>query len=273
MFFFSRPAESKKRTKNLIFQSQKFEDVEQSLTPGTSRPTEEPNENGIAENRIKIEQEDDISNMSTRQEILPVQNQNFEEIGKIEGSDTPKPIENETSDGPPIDFTEKIGIENKVDLYKAVFLSSSESEDETEYNSKSDFEEKKTEDDKLEGFKASLLSEPLIPQIKPIKEGILSGINFKEFNINRNKRTEVKQETEAEQSNDILPTPNPLLYGPNVPVQNIENKVNQNVTHKILISSDSEDDWVEKDAIKKKKSKHKKRDKKPKHKKHKKKNR
>lgn len=147
-------------------------------------------------------------------------------------------------------------------------MSSSESEDETE--------DQNTENNKFEEFKATILSEPLIPQIKPIKEGILSGINFKEFNINRNKfrvedKTEEVEYTEKGHT-EVIPPKNPLLYGPQIPFPNGNSRSLQNIPQKVVISSDSDDEWVEKDGVeKKKKSKHKKKDKKHKHKKHKKK--
>lgn len=70
----------------------------------------------------------------------------------------------------PVDITDKIDVAEKIDLFKSVFLSSSESEDEKEDESTQDKE-------KFEAFKSSVLSEPLIPKIKPMKQGILSDIS------------------------------------------------------------------------------------------------
>lgn len=275
IFFFSRPATNKKRTKNLLFEPQKHEDNVPDLKPGTSRIVEEPNENGVVKTVIKIEEDEDnptsIVPISQQPKMSLLENQNDNEVVKIEENEPPQSVEKESPEVPSltVDFTEKIGIENKVDLYKAVFLSSSESEDEEEENGNSSQEEKK-----MEEFKKSILSESLIPQIKPIKQGILSGINFKEFNMNRNRiHNEEKNENEEEPPKEVVLKPDPLLYGPQIPVGNGDGKIIQNTPHKIVISSDSEDEWVEKDAIKKKKSKHKKKDKKQKHKKHKKKDR
>lgn len=255
----------------MIFQKRQHEDDVPDLKPGISRrsPESEALNNLEATNNIeetiKIEAEDETS--TSQEQRLSVSKLSSEEVTKTENIIIPSLFDKDPSEARPIDFTEKIGIEDKIDLYKAVFLSSSESEDETEDR----HVENNSEDNKIEEFKAVILSESLIPRIKPMKEGILSGINFKDFNESRSKlQIEAIQENTEVESTKINPPRDPLLYGPHVPVYIGANTVAQNMAHKRVDSSDSEDEWVEKDAMEKKeKSRHKKKDKKHKHKKHK----
>lgn len=268
-FFSSRPNEKKKRTKNLIFQTQKYEENLPDLKPGISRSSVDTSETIISDESIKIEQEVEGTTSAASEFIeAPIAN-NTHISENVKNEETVATTTTEPSEETSIDFTQKIGIEGKIDLYKAVFLSSSESEDETEDQNN----ETEAEQNKIEEFKSAILSEPLLPQIKPIKEGILSGINFRDFNMNRNKvQIEVKPEHKSEETTDLNVPKNPLLYGPQVPLPRSENKCISNVKQSFVISSDSEDGWVEKDGSDtKKKSKHKKKDKKQKHKKHKKK--
>lgn len=240
------------------------------MKPGISRSFREPNETIVLDDSIKIEQEDEGSSSTASEftEVLLINNSHPSKTDKKEETVASLTPNKEQSEEPSIDLTQKIGIEDKIDLYKAVFLSSSESEDETEdQNNKKDAEQ-----NKIEEFKAAILSEPLLPQIKPIKEGILSGINFRHFNMNRNKIQIEDNEDKREKSTDVPVPKNPFLYGPQAPLPRSENQCVPDIKQSVVISSDSEEEWIEKDATKtKKKSKHKKKDKK--HKKYKKKNR
>lgn len=259
---FSKPTDkNKKRTKNLIFQVQKHEDVNIDLKPGISRTSGETS-----------------SSLSNNLEVVktePSENESISLVGNELPVDLTKDVNVDNSKltdiekNLPIDVSEKIGIEDKLDLYKAVFLSSSESEDENEPEKENS--DKTSEENKIEEFKVSILSEPLIPQIKPIKEGILSGIDFKDFNKNRNN---VQLEINTDDLHNDLGTPkNPLLYGPQIPIRSSQkDETVCNVNKQIIVSSGSEEEWIEKNSVdKKKKSKYKKKDKKHKHKKHKKK--
>lgn len=250
-FFFSRPNDrNKKRTKNLIFQAQKHEETTSYLKPGISHTSQVSDSTDPLLEPIKIEPEEEDSSVISSS----IQNEeNLSKENKTEEGTTLELKEKDSSATLIVDFTEKIGIEDKIDLYKAVFLSSSESEDEEDKTA-----EKTNKANKIEEFKSTILLEPLIPQIKPIKEGILSGIDFRDFNKNRQKTLQDDEVPEIEHSSCQT---NPLLYGPQVPVHS--NKIENHIPQKIIVSSGSEDEWVEKNAIeKKKKSKHKKKDKK-----------
>lgn len=158
----------------------------------------------------------------------------------------------------PKDITEKVDVAQKLDLFKSVFLSSSESED-----------EEKTDIDKIEELKANVLSESLIPKIKPIKEGILSNVNFHTFS---NPKKIIQEQTEREEqtpttsnSTEIKKEVDVVSYGPALP--NKRSDITS-VTKVTFVVSDSEDEWVEKSEDNKR-TKHKKKHKKEKHKKHK----
>lgn len=236
------------------------------MKPGISRNFEEAAETIVIDASIKIEEDEDSASATPELAKIPITNDSHP-METVKNEETVPPITptQEQSEATSINFTQKIGIEDKIDLYKAVFLSSSESEDETDQNN-----ENEVEQNKIEEFKATILSEPLLPQIKPIKEGILSGINFRDFNMNRNKaQIEEKQEDKCDEPTNITIPKNPLLYGPQVPLPTTENKNFSDMKQSVIISSDSEDEWVEKGSTEmKKKSKHKKKDKKQKHKKH-----
>lgn len=258
MFFSNSNDQKKKRTKNLIFEYQKHTDEEATLKPGISvdpeqsQESEEPQTN-LTDPEIKVEMTDEP--MPSTSAAISERSENVEEIN----------LEINTV---PVDITDRLGVEEKIDLYKAVFLDSSEDEDEE----KTEKEETKAETkiDKVEEFKSLVLSEDLLPKIKPLKEGILSNVDFGSFNKNKNVPEDYTAQTEAETQPSIDdPIPIDLLsYGPRLPVKK---DVDQHSTTdmKDVVSSDNEDEWVEKDeCVKKKKSKHKK-NKKEKHKKHK----
>ncbi|KAB0792629.1 hypothetical protein PPYR_14588 [Photinus pyralis] len=200
---------NKKRTKNLIFEYQKQVDREVDHKPGLS-----------VQNVIE-----------TKPEIAPT----LEVEVQAENVIPPTPEVQK-----PIDETERVDVSKNADLFKAVFLSSGESESEGEER---DDEKEKERNEQLT---ASVVSEPLVPKIRPIKEGILSNIQFK-------KREPVENKSR-------VPEANPDMYGPQLPVTKVS------VQNNIMSVTHSDDEWVEKDEVGKEK-KHKKKHKKEKHRK------
>lgn len=156
----------------------------------------------------------------------------------------------------PKDITEKVNVEENIDLFKEIFLSSSdESEEETES------EKQKIEiEQRVEEMKTNVMSDELLPKIKPRKEGILSNVNFMKFN-QPNQINEIVNEHEQDnnKSND-----DESIYGPKLP-QRVALPINSNKAINVG-ANDNEDDWIEKSEINnKKKNKHKKKHKKEKH--------
>ncbi|CAG9865456.1 unnamed protein product [Phyllotreta striolata] len=226
---------NRKRTKNLIFESQKtFDDTSALFKPGCSVPStsiEEP-----------------PSNVTGTEDIVVVKTERT----------SPKPSESETSENTNkpetvfVDITDKIGVEENVDLFKAVFQSSdSESEEEQQEEEKQTEEQKKQNED----FKESILFD-LVPKIRPLKQGILSNISFQPKQKTTDAIIEIEN-TESETSS----------YGPQLPSNsNILPTTSSKIAATNSNSNHSDDEWIEKDSKReRKKSKHKK-DKKKKHK-------
>ncbi|CAH1180458.1 unnamed protein product [Phaedon cochleariae] len=254
--FMDRPEEkNRKRTKNLIFENQKHvEESIDSFKPGvTSVATETKEEKGEEEEKMPD------SNQAANTDTIETPEIKIE----IEEASEDNKNENETKvepDSTPKDITDKIGIEEKTDLFKAVFLSSSESEDEEEEEAT----KKQSEKEKTEEFKEALLSDQLIPKIKPLKEGILSNLNFHQFSIPKPpvEKIEAPETDSTTADSKIVDS-----YGPQLPSEKPAGKTLQI----FKASSDSDDEWIEKDdQEKKKKSKHKKKNKKKDRHKHKK---
>lgn len=154
-------------------------------------------------------------------------------------------------------------------MFKAIFLSDSENEEETV---ESEETAAKNEDQlRKEEMKSSVLSDQLIPKIRPLKEGgVLSGINFRSMK----KPEEPKKDDETEKNLEKEEAKN-NLYGPKTPEILVATpRTNPSVS--VSIEEESEDEWVEKNdssgddegTRRKEKKKHKK-EKKHKHKKHK----
>ncbi|XP_018573575.1 G patch domain-containing protein 1 homolog isoform X2 [Anoplophora glabripennis] len=253
--FMDRPDEkNKKRTKNLIFEYQKHSEDQNILSPGLSIQTkqeENTTPTSVVADSIKIN--DEV--MEPEQNITDVLKQEQSEVTDIKKNNDEPELENV-----PKDITEKVDVAQNLDLFKAVFLSSSESEDE-------DVTEEKTDTNKIEELKANVLSDSLIPKIKPIKEGILSNVNFHIFS-NPKKDTQVETKVENSTSlNSIDKEETEVVsYGPALPSNKI--KITK-ATNEASLSSDNEDVWVEKGEGNSKKDKHKKKHKKEKRKKHK----
>lgn len=215
-------------------------------------------------------------------------------VETIECDDTPQPriseiieldslqvVENNSKSEQPLeatqvlDITDKVDVSKNVDLFKAIFLSSSESENEEEE------EESKKKDEKKEQMKTNVLSD-LIPKIKPIKQGILSGVNFHKFSLNKPTDTVSTVTTPSVIENNKTDTNKPAdvtneskkqledLYGPKLPTHLPKTMI----TNSILPSTtEISDEWIEKEKINIKKSHKQKKDKKEKkhkkkHKKH-----
>ncbi|XP_056644714.1 G patch domain-containing protein 1 homolog [Diorhabda sublineata] len=220
----------KKRTKNLIFENQKYVDDELNFKPGCSVDVDE-----VASTSRDIEVNEDIVKTERLSPVEEKDNNLDKSINDVEESDVV-----------PKDITEKIGIEEKVDLFKAVFLSSSESEDEDE-----------KPDKKFEEYKETILSD-LVPKIKPLKEGILSNLKFqsndqeKQDQIKTNQEKQILFIPQKERMNPVDTEPRVQLYGPQLPTEKV---VNKNINTITVIESD--DEWVEKDTDEKR-TKHKK---------------
>ncbi|KAJ8919813.1 hypothetical protein NQ315_006342 [Exocentrus adspersus] len=230
--FMDKPSErNRKRTKNLIFEYQKHEEVT-ALTPGLSVQT-------------KQEQEETIE-ISTGSVVLSEPAVNLE----VQEQDNNQP----DLAALPKDITEKVDVAQNIDLFKAVFLSSSESEDEDDNN-------KEQTESKIEELKANVLSDSLIPKIKPIKEGILSNVDFLAFSKPVDSQPVIST---SPASNDVEKEAEVGSYGPALPSKRTEVT---NITKITVVPSDSGDEWVER-SDNPKKNKHKKH-KKEKHKKHK----
>lgn len=205
---------NKKRTKNLIFEYQKQADQEVDHKPGLSV------QNAV-ETKPEPPPEVELEPKVEAEIVIPA---------TPDAGDVQKPI----------DETERVDVSKNADLFKAVFLSSSESESEGEER---DDEKEKERNEQLT---ASVVSEPLVPKIKPIKEGILSNIQFK-------KKEPVENKSIGQEAN-------PDMYGPKLPVAKVS------VQNNVINATHSNDEWVEKDEVGKEK-KHKKKHKKEKHRK------
>ncbi|XP_023013048.2 G patch domain-containing protein 1 [Leptinotarsa decemlineata] len=243
--FVDRPQEEpKKRVRNLIFEQQKDTDEDSSLfKPGIS---------GESSMLQKEQQEtEEMEGNSIPEAPLQIKTENIENIEEQQNE-----VKEEEIDSAPKDITDRIGIAEKTDLFKAVFLSSSESEDEETNNTNEDIETDKTEE-----FKQNVLSEQLLPKIKPLKEGILSKLSFNTFVKPKVEEiisplVEHSSEGISASSSDSNREP---LYGPKLPAERF---IINNPKDVRIVSSDSEDDWVEKKKEDEKKSKHKKKSKK-----------
>ncbi|KAL1517221.1 hypothetical protein ABEB36_001014 [Hypothenemus hampei] len=219
---------TKTRTKNIIFEYQKHLEEQQELQPG------------LVEQKEKIE----------------IKTEEPETVTEEVPSDL-KELLSTTSSQREHDLNEKLNLEEHQDLFRAIFLSSDSESDREKTSENSEDESRKEE------FKDSILSEQmLLPIIKPLKEGLLSGINLSDINkAQQGEESEKKlpqNQKEEEEEKD--------RYGPKMP-----NKCSNIQTPAVIhVDTDSECEWVEKDGKSAKKRKEKKVKKhKSKHKKHK----
>lgn len=172
---------------------------------------------------------------------------------------------------PPPDITERIDVAKNTDLFKAIFLSSDESDNEEE-------EVEKSTEDRDAALRTAVLAEQLLPKIKPTKKGILSGIDLTEVNKQitdtgreENSKTGAVSEGVCEASSSEVPGSNePValknetevsLYGPKLP-----DRIPSNFKQEVVESVEDVGNWIEKDEVGKRKSnKHKKKHKREKH--------
>jgi len=256
--FVDRPEKSRTRTKNIIFEYQKHAEEEASLEPG-----------------LKIEKEEETNTEEIDNETTNSTTAQHEEGEDNSGTVDTTEVKTETTEAP-LDITDKIDVEKQQDLFKAVFLSSdSESESEEPKLEAEQSDVSKTNDEtRKKEMECSVLSDQLIPKIKPMKEGILSGVNFHKFSkpqvkvengIHENDSRENEKTIDVDKP-EVLPI-NPDLYGPSIPTKLPGNDIK---VKDIVISSGSDDEWIEIDKSKDKKghkkSKKHKKDKKKKHK-------
>lgn len=232
--------QKRKRTKNLIFENQKHADDELNFKPGCSINVDDvPSTSKDSE----VNSEEPTIDTVKTEPSSPVEEKD-NSFDKIVSDNVQQGKENGLT---PKDITEKIGIEEKVDLFKAVFLSSSESEDEDEKDKPEET------DKKIEEYKETILSD-LVPKIKPLKEGILSNIKFQSNNQEKD-GVQIKIETNQEKQILFIPKkerinavnvdtePKVQLYGPQLPTQRVVDKKIDTIT-----VIDSDDEWVEKDT-------------------------
>ncbi|XP_050293213.1 G patch domain-containing protein 1 homolog [Anthonomus grandis grandis] len=243
--FVDRPESSRKRTKNIIFQYQKHIE-EETLQPGLNK--EEPPIPELPEGSIEPE---------IKQENDPVTNKTTDENNTQEPEINEKNI---SADKTCVeDLTAKIDLESKQDLFKAIFMSSDSESDEERQENKNEVSTNKADNEKQNELKTAVLSDQLIPKIIPRKEGILSGIDCRTFSMPVVKtEKKIPENIPKEELNDGW-------YGPKLP----EQKTSQKTVTVTVVSSDSEDEWVEKGESTKKKKKNKKEKKHKKHKKNK----
>jgi G patch domain-containing protein 1 len=224
---------NKKRTRNLIFEYEKFSDASSDLKPGLT----------IKESEEETVKNDTNEVIETEESSTAAQPNTDEPAGSKEGDKTEESIE----EAAPKDITEKIDVNKNIDLFKAVFLSSSESEGE---------EDEKEKTNKDTEMKSSVLSDNLLPKIKPLKEGILSNMDFSIFEKSNDSNKEINVEDSRPSSTNVIPQTGESSYGPSLPEKLTSKSTDQTV---IKYDDNDSDEWVEKPARdKKNKSSHKK---------------
>ncbi|XP_022905392.2 G patch domain-containing protein 1 homolog [Onthophagus taurus] len=259
-----------KKKNQIFFEYEKHKDEGLVLKPGLINTKEDT-----------IIEDKNIEEIKSVEEIKSIMEPQKEQIQDIKQSITEIDLvrREEISEGLSLDKkydepkqiqeTDKIDVAKNIDLFKAVFLSSSESESEDEVEQKS--QEDNQDSNLIETITKTVLTEDLIIKFKPRKEGILSNINFTPLSKPETSEKEIPEMTTKDTKvNQKEETKDPLLYGPALPVS-VE-KTCVYVPPKIN-SKPAEEQWVEKDLIEKiqkHKKKHKKEKKKSKDKKHKK---
>ncbi|KAK4872910.1 hypothetical protein RN001_014939 [Aquatica leii] len=209
----------KKRTKNLIFEYQKHAEQQPDHTPG------------LSVQKVDVAMEN--------QDMVVVKE------AEVEGSSTVNldkpPIEKPFEVTRALDPTERVDVSKNTDLFKAIFLSSDSESDDEEVTKKEEEENARRQ----EVLTATVVTEPLVPKIKPMREGILSNISFR-----RPVPKPVELQEEKQKQDDDT-------YGPKLPSAPLS------TTPAVLGDVDNDDEWVEKDEKHKKhKKKHKKQKKK-----------
>lgn len=162
----------------------------------------------------------------------------------------------------PIDLTERVDVARNTDLFKAIFLSSSESESEEENTQEPE--------DRNITLRNNVLTDQLLPKIKPTKDGILSNVDFTQFK--KPETTEIQAQSEAEETvvmESNAKIEDDLTYGPRLPTKVLPSARNESLP--VAAECNNVEEWVEKDEFGKQKgsNKHKKKHKKEHKKKHK----
>lgn len=235
---------------------------------------ESPNSHDISRNEISM-QNQNLSNTVEQVSTIKVENSSIPSTSNNANRTSTQQLDV----APALDETEKVDVAKNIDLFKAVFMSSSEDESEEENEQT---EKETTENNKRnELIKANVLGETLIPKIQTTKQGILSNVDFSKITyVPPSKRHEFKKqntcqstipekplEVNTQDQNEKIsnsePQPGPQpeksvdenIYGPKLPDRIVG--IQKVIT--LSNSSSSEDEWVEKDISTKKKSqKHKK---------------
>lgn len=220
-------------------------DINVELKPGLSTTNKENVGNEIIENS-----ETNVNNPITDEPIAIIQ----DEV-------VPVPqLKEDTAHEEAItkDITDKIDAIKNIDLFKAVFLSSSESEDdgndETEQNKLAKNTEMK-----------NIVLEPnsLLSTIKPIKEGILSNMDFSIFQTTNISNNPTLPTTNINNKDAVVESTQ-LSYGPSLP--KTISKMPTTIVNKSMYRKNESDKWVEKSHTTKKHKKEKKHKHKKKHK-------
>ncbi|KAL3285098.1 hypothetical protein HHI36_019222 [Cryptolaemus montrouzieri] len=243
------------KTKNLIFEYQKHYEENLLSKPGLNLGTSIKDAETTSSQSDENKDEGSLLNQ-IKQEVINIEDNNsYVSETMIDGEINTKTIKQDNMDenvkkDEIIDITDRLNIEEKVDLFRAVFLSSSESEEEPEQE-KEELKKKEEEDFQTRELelKSNVLGEELVlPKIKPVK-GILSGLDFRSF---QNKERSVNEEKEeaVETKKEVVAVIDSSIYGPKVP----EKKV---ITEHPSIPQlnncknyeSSSDEWVEKDSV------------------------
>lgn len=259
-------AKNRKRTKNLIFEYQKHIEENALPKPGLFIPTSSStNSLPIPDQAPQTESSNNTTteapptsitvSTTTVEQNKTLENDNMittkDQVSNIhEGSSSTSVTEHSKLDAVDVDDDSgKNDISKNTDLFKAIFLSSSESEAEDEDKEK-ETEQKQKKDEIL----SNVLSDQLVPKIKPIKEGILSNIDFKAFQSTKASKEAVSSET---------PESDPNIFGPRLPTNKVTTSIPPTAAGDRKEVDD--DEWIEK-SEKRKEKKHKSHKHKKKHK-------
>lgn len=244
---------SKKRTKHLIFEYQKESESEALNKSGLTILKKEVDEPKTKECLAEVD--NNVSNMEIAQEVASTSEVRTESTADFI-------VEMPESNGP-IDLTERVDVAKNTDLFRAIFLDTSESENEDE----NEAEEDKA---KSETLKNNVLSDNLLPKIKAKQGGVLSNIDFSQLTP-APPALQTSNGTSLESSNNSIisvddsktnSSTDDLSYGPKVP----QMLANTNRNSASFRMEESDDEWVEKGGEEKKNSnKHKKKKKKDKY--------
>lgn len=267
MWFFSDDSQkSRKRTKHLIFEYQKETDADSMHQPGLSIQKKE-----VEEPKTEAHFSGGNSSVSQTEMIQEPSTSYANNLTRSEVTETLEASNIEISEGATrtIDLTEKVDVAKNTDLFKAIFLDSSESESEDE-------KEEHENRTRSETLKATVLNDSLLPKIKTKKDGILSNVDFSQFSTATLPTANAATAT-ANTSNTSLEVPDnagvsldagktngsadDLSYGPKPP----QTLVNTNRITSSFPVEENIDEWIEKDREEGSSHKHKKKNKKEKH--------